>query len=208
MVKLLHLLYAKQQQQLQATQERQQKEEEESHRLLNLFSQQDAKARTEEEDTLAIILALGYLGTPGYHSVQTAWASLWRSQSDRAFITTMGMDVATFDDLLSHFAGQWNFSTIDQANVNRHGKPQIGQQLLDAAGCLGLVLHWLCLTMVSYTLQQLFAITPAVCCIICQRGCNIFYCAYVSTIRPAFYGQLPKKKRAGTAIKSKGSFRA
>jgi lysine/ornithine N-monooxygenase len=71
MVKLLHLLYAKQQQQLQATQERQQKEEEESHRLLNLFSQQDAKARTEEEDTLAIILALGYLGTPGYHSVQT-----------------------------------------------------------------------------------------------------------------------------------------
>jgi hypothetical protein len=95
--------------------------------------------------------------------LDSAWASLWRSQSDRAFITTMGMDVATFDDLLSHFAGQWNFSTIDQANVNRHGKPQIGQQLLDAAGCLGLVLHWLCLTMVSYTLKKLFAITPAVC---------------------------------------------
>jgi hypothetical protein len=95
--------------------------------------------------------------------LESACACLWRTQSDRAFITTMGVDLATFDDLLSCFADWWNFSTIDQANVNRHGKPQIGQQLLDAAGCLGLVLHWLCLTMVSYTLQQLFAITPAVC---------------------------------------------
>jgi hypothetical protein len=178
MVKLLHLLYAEQQQQLQATQERQRREEEDSRRLLNFFYQQNAKAGKEEEETLTIFLALGYLGAPGYCSIQTyltqsdipcnpmldsAWASLWRSQSDRAFITTMGLDVTTFDDLLGRFADRWNFSTIDWANVNRHGKPQIGRRLLDASGCLGLVLHWLCLTMASYTLQQLFAITPAVC---------------------------------------------
>ena len=95
--------------------------------------------------------------------LDSAWASLWRAQSDREFITTMGLDVATFDDLLGRFADQRNFSNIDRANVNSHGKPQIGRPLLDAAGCLGLVLHWLCLTMASYTLQQLFAITPAVC---------------------------------------------
>ncbi|PLW07800.1 hypothetical protein PCANC_21415 [Puccinia coronata f. sp. avenae] len=69
MVKLLHLLYAKQQQQLQATQEHQKREEEDSRKLLNLFSQQGAKARKEEEDKLAIILALEYLSTPGYCSV-------------------------------------------------------------------------------------------------------------------------------------------
>ncbi|PLW19047.1 hypothetical protein PCASD_13407 [Puccinia coronata f. sp. avenae] len=91
MVKLLHLLYSKQQQQLQATQERQRREEEDLRRLLNFFSQQNAEAGKEEEETLTIFLALGYLGAPGYCSIQTyltqsnipcnpmldsAWASL------------------------------------------------------------------------------------------------------------------------------------
>jgi hypothetical protein len=39
----------------------------------------------------------------------------------------------------------------------------IGRQSLDAAGTLGLILHWLCSTMLAYSLQQLFGITPAVC---------------------------------------------
>jgi hypothetical protein len=75
----------------------------------------------------------------------------------------MGVDVQTFDDLLDRFLARWNFTTIDRVDVNPIGEPQVGRQLLDAAGTLGLVLHWMCLTMSSYSLQQLFGVTPAVC---------------------------------------------
>ena len=125
-----------------------------------------------------VSMALGFLGTPGYRSVRTyltradlpfnpmtdsAWARLWGARNDRAFITTMGVDLQTFDDLLGRFADRWNFRTIDRPDVDTNGEPQIGRRSLDAAGCLGLVLHWLCSTMSSITLQQLFGITPAVC---------------------------------------------
>ncbi|KAA1077710.1 hypothetical protein PGT21_017098 [Puccinia graminis f. sp. tritici] len=75
----------------------------------------------------------------------------------------MGINVRTFDDLLDRFSSSWNFNTIDRADVNPNGEPQIGRRSLDAAGTLGLVLHWLCLTMSSYSLQQLFGVTPAIC---------------------------------------------
>ncbi|KAA1074568.1 hypothetical protein PGT21_010309 [Puccinia graminis f. sp. tritici] len=75
----------------------------------------------------------------------------------------MGLDVRTFDDLLDRFLARWNYTTIDRADVNPTGEPQLGRRSLDAAGALGLVLHWLCSTMSSYTLQQLFGVTPAVC---------------------------------------------
>ncbi|EFP88224.2 uncharacterized protein PGTG_14308 [Puccinia graminis f. sp. tritici CRL 75-36-700-3] len=74
-----------------------------------------------------------------------------------------GLDVQTFDDLLERFLARWNYLTIDRADVNPFGKPQVARQSLDAAGTLGLVLHWICLTMLSYTLQHLFGVTPAVC---------------------------------------------
>jgi hypothetical protein len=69
----------------------------------------------------------------------------------------------SLDDLLERFVARWNYSTIDWADVNPIGEPQVACQLLDAAGTLGLVLHWLCLTMSCYTWQQLFGVTLAVC---------------------------------------------
>ncbi|OAV92935.1 hypothetical protein PTTG_02708 [Puccinia triticina 1-1 BBBD Race 1] len=75
----------------------------------------------------------------------------------------MGLDVSMFKELLERFLARWNFSTIDRNDVNPTGEPQIGCRSLDAAGTLGLVLHWLCLTMSAYTLQQPFGITLAVC---------------------------------------------
>ncbi|KNE86615.1 hypothetical protein PSTG_20022 [Puccinia striiformis f. sp. tritici PST-78] len=75
----------------------------------------------------------------------------------------MGVNVNTFDDLLERFTVRWNFTTIDRADVNPYGEPQAVRRSLDAAGCLGLLLHWLCSTMAAYTLQQLFGITRAVC---------------------------------------------
>ncbi|KAA1069756.1 hypothetical protein PGT21_032783 [Puccinia graminis f. sp. tritici] len=143
------------------------------------FSQQTASKIQADEDAIVLFMAMDYLGTPGqFRQFQTyltradlplnpmahsPWAYLWQSRSDWAFITTMGIDVRTFDDLLDRFADRWNYSTIERGDVNPNGEPQPGCRSLDAAGALGLVLHWLCSTMSSYSLQQLFGITPAVC---------------------------------------------
>ena len=48
-------------------------------------------------------------------------------------------------------------------DFNPNGKPQPHRRSLDSAGGLALVLHWISSTMAAYTLQQIFAITAAVC---------------------------------------------
>ncbi|KAA1085829.1 hypothetical protein PGT21_020947 [Puccinia graminis f. sp. tritici] len=168
------------QNELQITQQHRQNKDESLRRTIDSFVAQEA-ANRELEDKEAVVLfwALAYLGTPGqfrqmrtyltrsdlafYPMVHSAWAYMWKSRSDRAFITTMGIDVRTFDDLLDRFSVRWDYSTIDRADVDRNGAPQTGLRSLDAAGTLGLVLHWVCSSMSCYTLQQVFTVTPAVC---------------------------------------------
>jgi hypothetical protein len=175
---LLPLLEEQQQLQIR-NQYRHSNDEAMRHTLESIFAHNVTNQHQEDEEALVMIWALAYLGTPGqFRQLRTyltradlpsipmansAWAYLWRSRSDRAFITTMGVDVRTFDDLLDRFSARWNFTTIDRADVNPIGEPQVGRRSLDAAGTLGLVLHWLCSTMSSYSLQQLFGVTPAVC---------------------------------------------
>ncbi|KAA1116630.1 hypothetical protein PGT21_020921 [Puccinia graminis f. sp. tritici] len=171
---------SEQQDQLRITQQRRQVEQDARQRNLEaLLAQNSANDDRESEETVALFMAMAFLGTPGQFRqfrtyltradlptipmAHSAWAYLWKSRSDRAFITTMGIDFRTFDDLLDRFAPTWNFTTIDRADVNPNGEPQLGRRSLDAAGTLGLVLHWLCSTMSAYSLQQLFGITPAVC---------------------------------------------
>ncbi|KAF9228946.1 hypothetical protein BS17DRAFT_792928 [Gyrodon lividus] len=70
------------------------------------------------------------------------------SANDRAFITTMGFDVQTFMYILtSGFATYWDETAIPRNDAN-------------AAGALGLVLHYLNSTMREVSLQQIFAIIP------------------------------------------------
>lgn len=74
------------------------------------------------------------------------------------------MYVGTFGYLLEHFSRVWNTTPIARNDVNSSGQMlQLSQRSLDAAGGLGLVLHHLNSTMASYSLQQIFGITPAVC---------------------------------------------
>ncbi|CAA7266010.1 unnamed protein product [Cyclocybe aegerita] len=75
--------------------------------------------------------------------IATPWTSLYDSRSDRAYITTMGFDVATFDFILES------------------GDPRPGSRSLDPPGALGLVLHYLSSTMLDVSLQQIFALIPA-----------------------------------------------
>jgi hypothetical protein len=136
-----------------------------------------SKRRQENDEMVISFVALACMGgpvrnlqtyltcgdLPGDPLVDSAWAYLWSSQNDRAFITTMGVDVNTFHVILQPFSLLWDGETIICANVNPCRAPQPGSRTLDSAGCLGLVLHWLSSTMLAYNLQQLFAVTPAVC---------------------------------------------
>ncbi|KAF8799597.1 hypothetical protein BYT27DRAFT_7058723, partial [Phlegmacium glaucopus] len=95
--------------------------------------------------------------------VDTPWQRLWASQEDRAFITTMGFDVATFRYILEgsgRFGQQWEESTIPRNDVSIAGEPRMGKRSLDGAGALGLVLHYLGSSMREVSLQQIFALTP------------------------------------------------
>ncbi|KIY42825.1 hypothetical protein FISHEDRAFT_79106 [Fistulina hepatica ATCC 64428] len=91
----------------------------------------------------------------------TPWRCLWDSQSDRAFITTMGFDVATFHFILEgpgRFAELWDARPIPRSDVCHHGRPRLSRHSLDATGALGLILHYLCSAMSETSLQQIFAL--------------------------------------------------
>jgi hypothetical protein len=91
----------------------------------------------------------------------TPWQRLYSSQSDQAFITTMGFDVATFNLLLwGGFAERWDLQAIPCDGWSPASLPRLQHQSLDAAGALGLVLHWLTSTMRKVSLMQIFALIP------------------------------------------------
>ena len=96
--------------------------------------------------------------------IGTPWQVLYAARNDRAFITTMGFDVETFHHLLEGqggFAERWELSTIPRNDVAMIGEPRLGSRSLDAAGGLGLVLHYLGSAMLEISLQQIFALTPS-----------------------------------------------
>jgi hypothetical protein len=93
----------------------------------------------------------------------TPWQTLYASRNDRAFITTMGLDVATFHHILDHagFAYRWDTRPIPRPDVQSHGNPRLGRRSVDASAALGLALHWLNSTMREVSLQQIFALVPS-----------------------------------------------
>jgi hypothetical protein len=91
----------------------------------------------------------------------TPWQVLYTSCSDRAFITTMGFDVNTFTSIIdTGFDTAWYSTPIPRADVHTTGKPRPGARSLNAAGTLGLVLHYLNSTMREISLQQIFVLIP------------------------------------------------
>ena len=91
----------------------------------------------------------------------TPWQALYDSRDDRAYITTMGIDCATFDYILeSGFAERWDSSPIPRADTNPDGNPRLGRRSLTAEGALGLIFHYLTSAMPDTALQQIFALIP------------------------------------------------
>ena len=73
----------------------------------------------------------------------------------------MGFDVATFELILSAgFTQKFYKTPILRDDINTMGVSRPGRCSLDAAGILGLVLHYLNSTMHEISLQQIFALIP------------------------------------------------
>ncbi|KAJ7226867.1 hypothetical protein GGX14DRAFT_385658 [Mycena pura] len=97
-----------------------------------------------------------------YPRLCSPWQVLYLSGSDRAYITTMGVDVTTFNYILQMgFADLWNSERIPRPDALRAGRTRPGAHSLDASGALGLVLHFLNSTMREISLQQIFALIPS-----------------------------------------------
>lgn len=74
----------------------------------------------------------------------------------------MGFDVASFQMFLDEgFEHAWNTTPIPRHDVDKAGKPRISRRSLDAAGALGLLLHFLNSTMVETSLVEIFSIIPS-----------------------------------------------
>jgi hypothetical protein len=74
----------------------------------------------------------------------------------------MGFDTQTFQDILeAGFSGTWYMTPIPRGDTAATGNPRPGARSLDAAGALGLALHFLNSTMREISLQQIFALVPS-----------------------------------------------
>ena len=94
--------------------------------------------------------------------IGTPWIRLYENREDRAFITTMGIDTSTFDTILAAgFGYLWHSRPISRPDNRTAICTRPGKRSLDAAGGLGLVLHWLSSTMRQVSLQQIFALVPS-----------------------------------------------
>lgn len=89
------------------------------------------------------------------------WEAMYRARNDGAYIATTGLDVAGFERLLQFFVPVWNVAAIPRGDVAITGKSCPDRHSLGPAA-LGLVLHYLNSSIKETTLQQIFAITPAV----------------------------------------------
>jgi hypothetical protein len=94
--------------------------------------------------------------------IGSPWQILYQSQTDRAFITTMGLDTVTFQLLLNAgFELIWDSTAIPRTDTNPIGEPCLGARSLDAAGGLGLYLHYIRSSMREVGLQLIFALIPS-----------------------------------------------
>ncbi|KIY48681.1 hypothetical protein FISHEDRAFT_42869 [Fistulina hepatica ATCC 64428] len=155
--------------------------------LLLLWDDEDDEIEDEtqlENDALSAIL-LAYSTAETYQSVKSEqraatrtylkrlellphpwktspWQSLFVSCNDRAFITTMGLDVETFNLILNGgFSEKWNTTRVTRPDRPGTAHPRLSRRSLDAAGALGLILHYLNSTISDINLCQIFALIPS-----------------------------------------------
>jgi hypothetical protein len=74
----------------------------------------------------------------------------------------MGVDDATFNLILENgFEFTWNNKCIPRGDAAATSAPRASHHSLDAAGALGLVLHYLNSTMEDVSLMEIFGLIPS-----------------------------------------------
>jgi hypothetical protein len=154
--------------------------------LISSSSSDSGSSSSSEEDDIVIavfgILALGvleaeelrrqrravtrhYLTRPQLlpnPRAGTPWQILHLSQDDWAFVTTMGVNVETFDYILDQgFALLWNSRPIPREHTTVASEPRANVRSLDAAGALGLILQYLASSIHVNSLVLIFAVIPS-----------------------------------------------
>ncbi|KAF7371843.1 hypothetical protein MVEN_00041100 [Mycena venus] len=128
--------------------------------IMTLGAIEAHRLRTERQQPSRLYLCCPQL--PRNPRGTTSWQILYGSHNDRAFITTMGFDVATFDIILAAgFDDVWNTTPIPREDARGTGKTRPGARSLDTSGALGQLLHYLNSTMREISLQQIFALIPS-----------------------------------------------
>ncbi|XP_006458839.1 hypothetical protein AGABI2DRAFT_40932, partial [Agaricus bisporus var. bisporus H97] len=93
--------------------------------------------------------------------VNTPWQVLYIHQNPRGFITTMGFDPDTFQSILDcGFQTLWNATPISRSDTIPNTSSRMDRRSLDAAGALGLLLHYLSSSMLEVSLCEIFALIP------------------------------------------------
>ncbi|KAF9019862.1 hypothetical protein BDZ89DRAFT_1093804 [Hymenopellis radicata] len=135
-----------------------------------MTSQEEDEIAADDLEQVALLAAYIYLGASQSRAARSArrvrtyltrpellpnpreatpWRALYDSRSDRAYITTMGLDVETFDFVIQNgFGLAWNSIPIPRADAPGYG-------------ALGLILHWLNSTMSDVSLMEIFALIPS-----------------------------------------------
>lgn len=89
----------------------------------------------------------------------------------------MGLNCIAFDTVLVKFQ-QYYETTPMKRSDSKNGLPRTWRRALDAAGVLGLVLHYLTSTMDDTALCQIFSITPTCCTRYLDWGLDLLLLAY------------------------------
>ncbi|EFP88159.2 uncharacterized protein PGTG_12606 [Puccinia graminis f. sp. tritici CRL 75-36-700-3] len=112
--------------------------------LKTLFAQDYANQNEQLKDAVVLCMAMAYLGTPG------------QFQKLRTYLTQANLPLIPMAHSAWAYLWSWNFNTIDRADVNPNGEPQIGRRSLDAAGTLDTSpLEWTTYLMSSMSTQKL-----------------------------------------------------
>ncbi|TFK59608.1 hypothetical protein BDN72DRAFT_873026 [Pluteus cervinus] len=98
----------------------------------------------------------------GHPRMLSPWLALYEAANDWGFITTMGIDVTTFHDILqAGFEDRWLTTHIERVDNPQSAAIRPSRRSLDSAGALGLGLHYLCSTTQNIALAQIFSLVPA-----------------------------------------------
>lgn len=100
----------------------------------------------------------------------TAWERLRQRGTNSAFLRTMGVTHRSFRWLLDRFGPVYDTTVLARGDVNPRGSPRLGRRSLDAAGALGLVLHYMCTCGDDGVLQVVFGTVPAVTSRVLETG--------------------------------------